>query len=286
MGRKRNRTREFIHLCIASLIFFALFGCAALEKIKVKIGGQEKAYQHLDQGKRLLVQGDYEGAVNENLKILSLAHHTPPEDEALFNMGLIYAHSENPKKDYGKSLRFFKKLIKDYPQSPWVQQTKIWVGMLQENERLNQTIEKLYQPIDNARHMNIKSGEHGEARETFLRAQTLLAQGDYEGAIKENQRVLSLSGKNPPGDEALFNMGLIYAHSGNPKKDYGKSLGFFKKLIKDYPQSPWIEQTKIWVGMLQENEKLSRSIEELNQVIEKSKQVDIEIEEKKREKAK
>ena len=39
-------------------------------------------------------------------------------------------------------------------------------------------------------------------------------------------------------------------------------------------------------GMLQENEKLNRSIEELTLVIEKSKQVDIEIEEKKREKKK
>ncbi len=164
MGRKRNRTREFIHLCIASLIFFALFGCAALEKIKVKIRGQEKAYQHLDQGKRLLVQGDYEGAVNENLKILSLAHHTPPEDEALFNMGLIYAHSENPKKDYGKSLRFFKKLIKDYPQSPWIEQTKIWVGMLQENEKLSRSIEELNQVIEKSKLVDIEIEERKRER--------------------------------------------------------------------------------------------------------------------------
>ena len=79
--------------------------------------------------------------------------------------------------------------------------------------------------------------------------------------------------------EALFNMGLIYAHSGNPKKDFEKSIEFFKKLIKDYPESPLIEQSKIWVEVLQKNE-------ELNQVIQKLKQVDIEIEEKKREKGK
>jgi len=119
----------------------------------------------------------------------------------------------------------------------------------------------------------------GEAREALTRGQNLLAQGDYEGSLKENQRALSLSADRAPGDRAVFNMGLIYAHSGNPKKDYRKALGFFRTLIKDYPQSPLLEQAKIWVGVLQANERLT-------QVIEKSKQVDIEIEEKKRLKEK
>jgi hypothetical protein len=37
------------------------------------------------------------------------------------------------------------------------------------------------------------------------------------------------------------------------------------------------------LALLQENENLKQSIENLNQMIEKSKQVDIQIEEKKRE---
>jgi tetratricopeptide (TPR) repeat protein len=115
----------------------------------------------------------------------------------------------------------------------------------------------------------------GEAREALMRGQNLLAQGDYEGSLKENQKALSLSGDQVPGDEAVFNMGLIYAHSANSKKDYRKALSFFSRLIKDYPKSPLLEQAKIWVGVLQANERLT-------QVIEKSKQVDIEIEEKKR----
>jgi hypothetical protein len=122
--------------------------------------------------------------------------------------------------------------------------------------------------------------------EHLLRARKLLEQRDYDSSFKENQKILSLSGQNPPGDEALFNMGLICAHFGNPKKDYGKSIGFFKKLTKDYPQSPFVVQARIWTGILQENEKLNQTIQKLNQVIEESKQVDIEIEEKKREKGK
>jgi len=81
-------------------------------------------------------------------------------------------------------------------------------------------------------------------------------------------------------------LGLIYADVGNPKKDYAKSIGFFKKLMKDCPQSPFVVQSRIWAEILQENEKLSQTIQRLNQVIEESKRVDMEIEEKKREKAK
>jgi len=251
-----------------------------------RIKGKVEAYQYLHRGKGLLAQGDYEGAFNENLKILSLAIHRPPEDEALFNMGWIYAHPENPKKNYQKSIFFFKKLLEGFPQSSWSERAKIWVGILQENEKLSQTVEALNRMNEKSNQIDRKIEEWEQAREPFLLSQKLLAEGKYEGALKENQRILSLSGQNPPGDEALFNIGLIHAHPGNTKKDYGKSLTFFRRLIKEYPQSSWVEQAKTWAGVLQENEKLSRSIEELSRVIEKSKQVDIEIEEKKREKGK
>jgi len=116
------------------------------------------------------------------------------------------------------------------------------------------------------------------ACERLLRSKKLLHQGDYAGSLKECQRVLSLPGKNPPKDQALFQMGLIYADINNPQRDFGKALDFFKRAVKDYPKSPLAEEARVWAGVLQENEKLS-------QVIEKSKQVDIAVEEKKREKA-
>ncbi len=93
--------------------------------------------------------------------------------------------------------------------------------------------------------------------------------GDFEGAMKASQRVLSHSPKSPPGDEALLNMGLINAHYANPKKDYKKALGYFLRVEREFPRSPLVEEAKIWIGVL-------RSFE-------KAKQVDIEIEEKKKE---
>jgi tetratricopeptide (TPR) repeat protein len=286
MGRERTRARKLVYFCVAGLILLVLQGCVPLEKMRGKIKGKVEAYQYLQHGKGLLAMGDYEGAFNENSKILSLAIHGSPEDEALYNLGWICAHPENAKKDYKNSLFFFKKLLEDFPQNPWSERAKIWVGILQENEKLNQRAEALNRVDETSKRLGRMIQEWQEAREPFLLSQKLLAEGNFEGALKENQRILSLSGQNPPGDEALFNMGLIHAHPGYPKRDTTKSLALFRRLIKDYPRSPWVEQARAWAAVLQENEKLSRSVEELNRVIEKSKQVDIEIEEKKREKAK
>jgi len=117
------------------------------------------------------------------------------------------------------------------------------------------------------------------AEEHLRRARKLFVQKDYEAALKVNQKVLTLTGKHSPGDEALFNLGLIYAQGENPKKDYAKSLFYFQRLVKEYPESPLVEEAKAWVGILHENENL-------REIIEKAKQVDIAVDEKRREKEK
>lgn len=131
--------------------------------------------------------------------------------------------------------------------------------------------------------------EREEARDSLVRARGLFAQGDYEASLKENQRVLSLSANRSPADEALFQMGLIYAHAENPKRDQRRAVALFQRVIDEHSQSPLAEQARVWVGVLQMNERLSRINEKLNQaneklsqMIEKSKQVDIEIEGMKR----
>ena len=116
------------------------------------------------------------------------------------------------------------------------------------------------------------------ACDRLLQSKQLFHLGDYAGSLKESQRILSLRGKHPLKDQALFQMGLIYAYVENPQKDFGKALGSFKRILKEYPKSPLADEAKVWAGVLQENMKLS-------QVIEKTKQVDISVEEKKREKA-
>lgn len=111
--------------------------------------------------------------------------------------------------------------------------------------------------------------ERREVDERLTLAQNLLAKGDYEGSLRESQNVLTLSKDQSPADTAVFNMGLVYAHPKNPKRDNKRAISFFSRVIKSYPESPLAEQAKIWVGVLDGVEKL--------------KQVDLEIEERKRD---
>jgi outer membrane protein assembly factor BamD (BamD/ComL family) len=123
-----------------------------------------------------------------------------------------------------------------------------------------------------------KEQPRDESKEHLLKGQQLLAMGQYEASIREYLKVMSIAPNGPPGDEASFTVGLIYAYSKFQKKDHGKAVSSLTKIIKEYPHSNWSGQAKILLDLIQENEKLKNMIEQ-------SKKVDLEIEEKKREKA-
>jgi len=278
------RGRKYAYFCIASLISLALLSCAGMKEASLR----KEAQEYLLRGQKILAQRNYDLALNEFQKALSLHSQKYLEEEALFEMGLVYAHFGNPKRDYKKSLDLFLKILNDYPEGPLTEQTKIWVGVLLENLETTKRLEKLKKAMKDRKEskerfkesrrtkpQELRFEQSDEGQEHLLRSQKLLAQGNYEGAVWENQKVLALSDPRSSKDEALFNLGFIYAHSRNPQRDIQKSLEYFKRLIKNYPRSSFVEQANTWVGVLEENE-------ELNHIIEKLKQVDIDIEEMKR----
>jgi hypothetical protein len=143
----------------------------------------------------------------------------------------------------------------------------------------------------------------------FERAKNLFTQGNYAAALKENQRVLAE--EKGAHDVALFNMGVISAYSLNPQKDYPRALTSFKTLVNQHPQSPLTKQAEVWIQVLEEhqriaNEKqklvderqkllegkrtltrerevLSQEREKLKYAVEKSQQLDIQIEKRRRQ---
>ncbi|MEW6184486.1 MAG: hypothetical protein AB1585_01955 [Thermodesulfobacteriota bacterium] len=139
----------------------------------------------------------------------------------------------------------------------------------------------------------------------LLTGRTKFFQGDLEGALREYSMIVAFYPEMIQSQEALFMIGLIHAHSENPRKDFNNSVEFMKKLMRDHPQSLFAQQAKAWVGILQlneklikendkhikenekiskENERLLREQEKLARTLEEYKKVDIEIEGKKREK--
>ena len=92
-------------------------------------------------------------------------------------------------------------------------------------------------------------------------------------------------------------MGMISAHSANPKKNYPRALSSFRTLLVEYPQSPMIEPAKTWIQVLEEYQKLAdekrvlmkerealvHEKDKLRYTVEKSRQVDVDIEKRRRD---
>ena len=129
----------------------------------------------------------------------------------------------------------------------------------------------------------------------FEQSSALFSQGQYEAAYNENRKILQ-EGRGAP-DVALFNMGMISAHSANPKKNYPRALSSFRTLVAEYPQSPMIEPAKTWIQVLEEYQKLAdekrvlmrerealvQEKDKLRYSVERSRQVDVDIEKRRRD---
>lgn len=137
----------------------------------------------------------------------------------------------------------------------------------------------------------------------------LIIPSNFDQALKDNQKALAENKGQP--DVALYNIGVISAHSANPKKDYSRALLSFRTLLKDHPSSPRAEPAKLWVQALEQNQKISeeghklaeekralirerdqltqertqltQERNKLNYAIEKSRQLDAEIEKRRKQ---
>jgi chromosome segregation ATPase len=73
----------------------------------------------------------YEASMAKSLTVLNNFPHSLT-DQALFQMGLLYAHPENPNQDYQKSLGAFNNLLNDYSQSHLRHQAQLWVLIVED----------------------------------------------------------------------------------------------------------------------------------------------------------
>jgi TolA-binding protein len=125
---------------------------------------------------------------------------------------------------------------------------------------------------------------------------------NFDVAMKENQAGLA-AGKIPP-DVALYNSGFILAHPSNPKKDYPKAIVSFQTLVAEHPRSSLVDPARAWIQVLEQQQKitdarrklaeekraldrerelLAQDRQKLNYASEKSRQLDLEIEKRRRQ---
>jgi outer membrane protein assembly factor BamD (BamD/ComL family) len=130
MGNKRDKKGKYLLFYGAGLltILFLISGCAITSNFQKNSEGQE----HLEQGEALISKGDYNGAIKEDEEVIKLFPGTSPGDNALFEIGLIWLHPDNPERNYKRSLECFQRLVHDFPQSTLFRETKVWISAINE----------------------------------------------------------------------------------------------------------------------------------------------------------
>lgn len=93
------------------------------------------------------------------------------------------------------------------------------------------------------------NGEGTPARSIYLTARNFFAQGNYEASLGEYKKLIE---KEPEAaDRVLFEMGIIYAHPGNKRKNYRNALECFRKIIDDYPDSGYRRDSQMMMMQIQ-----------------------------------
>ena len=159
MGDKRERTRQYFYISVAGLVIVFLAGCSVIAGLQ----GKQETNEAMGLARRYLEKGDYDAAERENIRIISTCANMYPADEAFLNLGLIYAHPGNPKRDPDKAAASFKNLLTFFPESRFAGQAKILLGvvyryekMTQENERLEKEVQELKASIKKAKQIDLE----------------------------------------------------------------------------------------------------------------------------------
>ncbi|MBN1547739.1 MAG: L,D-transpeptidase family protein [Syntrophaceae bacterium] len=85
-----------------------------------------------------------------------------------------------------------------------------------------------------------------QIRSSFREANEYFSQGSYITALSKYEQIIA---KYPTAsDRVLFEMGIVYAHSGNWQKDYPKAMECFQKLIQDYPESEYRQASEAMIS--------------------------------------
>ena len=125
----------------------------------------------------------------------------------------------------------------------------------------------------------------------------VIQNGDYRGFLAENRRNLSECRASMVCDVTLFNLGFVYAYPQSPYRDPQKARQYLHQLRSRFPRSPWTSQGQMLLAFMNEQVSLEEAqrrlradlrvrdatIQKLQGQLNRSREIDIDIEQKERE---
>jgi hypothetical protein len=121
--------------------------------------------------------------------------------------------------------------------------------------------------------------------------------GDYAGFLVENQQQLERCGGWTECDLPLYNLAFVYAYPESPYRDVQRARQYVEQLQSRHPHSPWAAQGQLLMAFMQERSSLAEAqrrlrfelrtreamIRKLRGQLDRSREIDLEIEQKERE---
>jgi hypothetical protein len=131
----------------------------------------------------------------------------------------------------------------------------------------------------------------------FFPPQQVMRSGDYVGFMADNEHTLSSCGEGKGCEQALFNLGFLHAYPKSPYFDPPKAVWYFDHLIEEYSDTPLSYQAMAWKALLKKSQTPQKgtskledkikskeaTINELQERIQKSREIDEQMDRKERE---
>jgi len=100
------------------------------------------AAQYLSQGEFMLRTGDYDAARREFCVLLE-EFAGQADDQALYLLGLVWVHPENPQQDIHRADICFRRIVEQHSASPLVAASETWRAWIARLEQNEQSVERM-----------------------------------------------------------------------------------------------------------------------------------------------
>jgi tetratricopeptide (TPR) repeat protein len=144
MGHKPTRKWQHFHLYIAGCLMagFFILGCATVFPGPGDQDPDRIVARHLALGECRLQQGDFEAARRE-CDIVLTQYPGQSNDQALYLLGMVLVHPDNPRQDFQQAGICFQDIIGRYPDSGLVAAAQTWLALIAQMEARQRTVADL-----------------------------------------------------------------------------------------------------------------------------------------------
>lgn len=141
-GNKTFHRREIASLLgmVLALGFAVCLGsCAALQE------KEPRGPVFLPQ--RAMESQNYDSFFKDNQSLLATCGAQGRCDGPLFNLGFLHAYSKSPYYDRPEALKYFARIVKEYPRSPLAYASLVWMDLITENVTLDKQQRELKRQV-------------------------------------------------------------------------------------------------------------------------------------------